>query len=462
MAFLKQIIVTLAVLLLGGFIWLKMDPGAGRSLLALGLPLPGPVRTLVAALSPMSEAEKETAAPRSGASAEGGNAGGGKRGGRGGGGGGPTIVVSDRVSTAVTRNQMRAIGSGEAIRSVTVFPDVTGIIQTVPFKSGDEVAVGARLAILENGTETLAVDRARIGVSAAEEKLARVQRLQQSRTASSVEVGDAARELDNARLDLRGAEIALEKRNIVAPIAGRVGIVSVDTGDLVNNQTVITTIDDRSSLKVIFYTPENFVQELRIGQPISAIPTARPENVYNGHISAIDSRLDEASRTLKTEAAIDNPEDELRPGMSFTMTLNLEGETLLSVDPLSVQWERTGPIVWKIAGEDVAKVPVRIVERNIDRVLVTSQGLKEGDDVVVEGVQAVREGGKVAVQNPRPPAEAVPTASMKGEPQAALQTTPETGGSQFGGRASAAELLPAQRGPGREGGGAAASGAMAK
>lgn len=435
MAFLKQLALTLVVLLVAGGLWLRFDPQASRTLIDSGLPLPDPVKSLIASLAPAGEAEAASpdGKPPAAGKGTGQGGGGGGRGGRG-----STVVVAGKVSTSVTRNQMRAIGTGEAIRSVTVFPDVTGIIRTVPFKSGDEVAVGAVLAVLENDTESLAVDRARIALAAAEEKLVRFQRLQQARTITSVEVGDVGRELDNAKLDLRGAEIALAKRNIVAPIAGRVGIVSVDTGDLVNNQSVITTIDDRSSLKVIFYTPESFVQELRIGQSIQAVPTARPEDVYTGRISAIDSRLDEASRTLKTEAAIDNPKDDLRPGMSFTMTLNLEGETLLSVDPLSVQWERTGPIVWRITGQDVAKTPVRIVERSIDRVLVTSDRLKEGDDVVVEGIQAIREGGKVEVQNPPPPAQAKPPAVPKAVPEASLTpaAAPELG---LGSRADAAE-----------------------
>ena len=57
------------------------------------------------------------------------------------------------------------------------------------------------------------------------------------------------------------------------------------------------------------------------------------------------------------------------------------------------------PIVWRIEGDTAVKLPVRIIERNIDRVLVTSNVLKENDVVVVEGVQALREGGKVEVQN---------------------------------------------------------------
>lgn len=409
MALFKQIIVTLVVVLAGLGAWFALDGRAGSTVLNSGFPLPSGARDLIASLSPppVADTAETGPAPSDGA-----------RGGRGGRGGAQaTLVVAEEVGTSLTRARMRAIGTGEAERSVTVYPDITGIIETVPFKSGDVVAVGDVLAELQNDAEEVAVERARIGVAAAEEKLARFERLESSRTITSVEVTDVTRELETARLDLRAAEVALEKRRILAPIAGRVGIVSVDTGDLVGSQTVITTIDDREQLKVIFYTPETFVPELSIDEAIEAVSTARPEDIYSGRISAIDSRLDEASRTLRTEATIDNPNDELRPGMSFTITLSLEGERLLAVDPLSVQWERNGAIVWKIADAKATKAPVRIVERTIDSVLVTSDVLRENDLVAVEGIQSLREGGTVEVQNaPRTSPGAVPTEEPAAEP----------------------------------------------
>ena len=415
MALFKQLGITLLALLIGGAIWLKLDSRPGAYLLGLGLP--APLKSAVAALKPDEIKEVGTKSRSPGRA--------------GGGGARPTIVSAGKVTTSLTRNQMRAIGTGEAQRSVTVYPDVTGIIETVPFKSGDTVAVGDSLALLEDDVEQLAVDRARIAISAAEEKVVRIGRLQESRAITQVEVTAGGRELDNARLDLRSAEIALRKRKIVAPIAGRVGIVSVDTGDLVSNQTVITTIDDRSQLKVIFYTPEAIVSELEIGGKVEAVSTARPEKIHVGQISAIDSRLDEASRTLRTEATIDNAADELRPGMSFAISLALPGERLLSLDPLSVQWERKGPIVWRIEGDTAVKLPVRIIERNIDRVLVTSNALKEGDVVVVEGVQALREGGKVEIQNaealkqPPVPDELQPQANPAATGEDTLPVPPE-------------------------------------
>ncbi len=394
MAFLKQVIVTILVLLVAAAGVAKLWPSTARAVLNAGVELPEPVRAAIVWVAP----EAGRPAPEVARAT---------RPGRGRGGRGATIVVAGTVTEGKTRTQMKAIGSGEASRSVVVYPDnVTGIIENVAVKSGDSVAAGDVLVTLEHSNEQVALDRARIALDAANDKLERSQRLRRSNAMSAVEVIDALRARDNAALDIRTAEITLNKREILAPFAGRVGIVNVEPGSLVGSQTVIATVDDRSRIKILFYTPENFVPELSIGETIAAVSTAQPGKTYDGQITAIDSRLDEASRTLRTEAMVENPKDELRPGMSFTVALALPGQKYLSVDPLSVVWERNGPIVWKIDDGKVKKAPIKIIERTIDRMLVASNAIAVGDKIVLEGLQAVRDGGPVDIQETRTPPQA--------------------------------------------------------
>jgi RND family efflux transporter MFP subunit len=430
MALLKQVLVTSLVLIVAAAAYLRWDPSAGRTILESDIALPGFVRTAILTVAP--EAGEPAAVDTAGAA-------GGGFGRRGGGG---SVVVADPVAIGVTRTAMRSIGTGEAARSVVVYPDnTTGIIDEVQVQSGDKVEAGAILARLERANEEVAVARAQLGLEAAEDKLRRFQRLQDSNTITAVEVTDVARERDNARLDLQSAQIALGKRDIRAPIAGRIGIVSADRGDLVGTSTEIATIDDRSQLKVVFFTPESFVQDLEIGAPVEAVSTARPARIHEGRIVAIDSRLDEASRTLRTEALIENADDQLRPGMSFSVSLSLEGETFLSVDPIAVVWERNGPIVWKIVDDKAVKAPIRIVERNIDRVLVASDDLRQGDLVVVEGLQTVRDGGPVEIQRVRDvPAGAATVPSAEGVSLETPIGREASGAPDLVGRAAAARL----------------------
>ncbi|WP_185983562.1 efflux RND transporter periplasmic adaptor subunit [Aureimonas mangrovi] len=389
MALVKQFAVAVLVLLVAGAAWLRLDPAPGQYLLSDDSPLPGFLRPVVAAVA-TSETARIGATPRRDQSQA------------------AQLVTVDPARADVTRDRLQAIGTGEARRTVAIYPDATGIITSVAFRPGEEVEEGEILATLENDAQILAVDRARIALQAARDQAQRFEALASSVTA--VQVADARRAVDTANLDLRAAEIELGKRTITAPIAGRVGLSPLEVGALVGSQTLIATIDDREQLKVVFNAPEAFVSEIAVGDSLSATPTARTGRVYDGQISALDSRIDEASRTLRTEALIDNSADDLRPGMSFTVDIGFAGNAYVSVLPLAIQWERSGSFVWVVTDGTVSKAPVQIIERNVERVLVASDVLAAGDAVVVEGTQQLREGQ--AVRTPESvdaPPEDVPT-----------------------------------------------------
>ncbi|WP_182085425.1 efflux RND transporter periplasmic adaptor subunit [Aureimonas sp. ME7] len=381
MAVLRQIGVTVLVLLAAGALWIHLSHMPGRYLLA-DERLPASLRPAVSWLSPADDE------PKVGATRTGG------RGGRE-----APLVAVQQVEEQVTRDRLRAIGSGEAFRTVALRPDASGILTSLDFRSGDAVEAGATLATLRNDAEQIAVDRARISLAAAEEQLKRYETLVSAGSSiTSVQLEDVRRVRDAARLDLRSAEVALDKRRITAPISGHVGINDLDIGALIDSSTLIATVDDRSKLRILFDAPEAFASQLAIGHPLTATPSTRSGETYPGTVTALDSRLDQASRTLRVEATIENVGDRLRPGMSFSLDIGFEGQPFLAVNPLAVQWQRSGPFVWVVEGTTTAKAPISIIERNVDSVLVASDTLRRGDTVVTEGVQLLREGGTVRMR----------------------------------------------------------------
>ena len=419
MAVLKQIAVMLIGLAVAGLVWLHFADAPGRFLLARG-DLPPFVRAAVSRISPADDPAKVGA-----------TSGRGKRDADN-----AVLVVADTAVPAVTRSRLRAIGTGEAERTVAVYPEATGIVSGVNFRSGDAVEAGSVLAALQSDSERVEVDRARLALAAAQRQQKRYEALSSASSVTSAQVDEARRAADAAALDVQAAEIALAKRNIVAPISGRVGLVAIENGALVSNGTLIATVDDRSRLRVRFNAPEAFVPELAVGHKVMATPTTRSGRTFDGVISAIDSRLDAASRTLLTEALIDNADDQLRPGMSFNVEVEFPGESFLSVDPLAVQWERAGAFVWVLRADKPEKATVSIVERNVDRVLVASDTLKEGDRVVTEGAQQVREGTTLRVQEPT----AVPAAPAAPDGNAAPTAALARPADAISGTAVAAEL----------------------
>jgi RND family efflux transporter MFP subunit len=368
----KQLLIGTGVIAAGVLLWGRFVPGANGMLEAAGLP-----GKLVAAIAPAGEDKAD---------------GGQKAGGRRGFGNGPTLVATKPVAMAVVNDRLNAIGDGEAIRTVTVTPYATGNLTDVLVQSGERVEQGQVIARLDSEEQKIAADQARVARDSAEQKLKRVQNLRSS--TSLAELQDAETAVKASELALRNAELALSRRDITAPYGGVVGIISVNPGDYVTTSTAIARIDDRSEILVDFWVPERFATSVRVGGEVSATAVARPGETFSGTVQAIDNRIEQESRTLRVRARIANPEDVLRAGMSFQVTMRFAGDLYPSVDPLSVQWSADGSYIWRVKGDKVERVPVHIVQRNPDMVLVKAE-LAEGDQVVTEGVQTLRPGGAV-------------------------------------------------------------------
>lgn len=376
MAILKQGLVALVVLAATAALWIAYVPAARPLLARLGvIEAPG------------------AAAP----------AGQGRRGGQR--GGGPVAVLVQPVGQALLNDTARAIGDGRAVRSVAVRPQVSGQIAVVNVGSGAHVAKGEVLAELEDEGQKIALEKARLMLLDAQETLARQLKLGVSGATASSRIQEARLALRTAELARRQAEFDLSQRKILAPIAGWVGLTSIQPGAQVTPATTIVEIDDRSVLLVDFRLPERFVGQLRPGLGLTATPLARIGTELTGRIRAIDNRVDPASRTIRLEAELANPEDRLRAGMAFAIRIALPGDPVPSVPPLAVQWADAGPYVWILREGRARRTGVRILQRNAEAVLVKGD-LAPGDQVVTEGVQMLRPGAEVAVAAPDAQADA--------------------------------------------------------
>lgn len=303
-------------------------------------------------------------------------------------------VVTEAVMPAVSLETVRTVGTGDARRSVVVYPSTSGEVVEVMFAAGDRVAAGDPLVALDAEAEMLATELARIRVTEAEATLARYERLAPTRSIPESELDAARTALDAARTGLASAELALRRRTVRAPFDGVMGLPEVDVGDVVSTTVPLGTIDDRSAILVEFAVPERYAAFVTTGLAIRATTPSVPGARFEGTVTAIDSRIDPATRTLTVRAEIPNDEDRLRPGMSFAVALSFEGGHYPSVPEMAIQWDRNGSYVWRIVEGTAERVPVTIVQRSGGRVLVEGD-LTEADRVVVEGVQRVRAGGPV-------------------------------------------------------------------
>ena len=373
MAFWKQALVSLLVLAAAALAWARFYPGAPAVLARWGIELPA----LIAGDAPSPAAQQNAGGERRDQAQQ-------------------QPVIASTVTRETINDRLSAIGTGRARQSVVVTPYASGRLTEFLVASGATVKAGDVIAKLDSDAETIAVDRARFALDDATARQERVKTLRATNTATNVQVTEAALAVDNARLALRDAELSLERRSITAPIDGIVGILPVTAGNYVSTTTEVARIDDRADILVDFWVPERYAAIIDVGQALKASSVARPAEVYSGTIAALDNRVDSESRTLQVQARIQNPDDKLRAGMSFQVTMEFPGDECPAVDPLAVQWGSGGAFVWLVRDGKAARTDVRIIQRNTDTVLVDAP-IVPGDIVVTEGVHAVRDGAPVTI-----------------------------------------------------------------
>lgn len=376
---LRQILVSLVIVAACALGWLYWAPDAPRTLARAGIVLP---------FGPSTEAAAAAPGP-----------GGGRppQGGRGGGGGGRVAnVITTPVTFAVINDTLTAIGEGTPVRSVTITTAAAGELVEIAVRAGEVVEGGALIARFDDAAERIEHAGAELAVADAQATLQRTQSLASGSLVATTALSAAQLAADNAELALRNAQVALDRRRVTSPIAGTVGLIRVSAGNYVPAQTTITTIDDTSSILLDFWVPERYAAQLTPGMAVGVSAIALPGERFTGDVTAVDNRIDPASRTLQIQAEIPNPDGQLRAGMSLTATMNFPGEQYAVVNPLAILWSAEGSYVWKYQGGVATRVMAEIVQRNSDGVLVRAD-LQADDAIITEGILQLREGARVTL-----------------------------------------------------------------
>jgi membrane fusion protein, multidrug efflux system len=306
-------------------------------------------------------------------------------------------VVVEPLQLSTARTRVEAVGTSRAVQSIAVHPATSGEVVAVNFEPGQPVAQGDVLVALDQRDEKLAVELAEVRLKDAQRLYERYERTGDTGAVTPSTLDAARTAVEAARIELDRAKIALDYRTIEAPFSGYVGITDVDPGDRVNPDTMITTLDDRSALLVSFEVPEVLVGDLEVGDEVEVQTWQDRGPQAYGVVVDIGSRIDPVTRTFVARAWVENEADRLRPGMSFRVAMNLEGTPYPVIAETGVQWGADGAYVWSVVERRAHRVPVTIIQRQQGRILVDAE-LSEGDLIVIEGVQRVRDGVEVSYE----------------------------------------------------------------
>ncbi|HET8816512.1 MAG TPA: efflux RND transporter periplasmic adaptor subunit [Pseudidiomarina sp.] len=306
------------------------------------------------------------------------------------------LVITQPVGFERTSTRVDVVGYAQAVRSVELYPAVSDEVLAVNFESGQMVASGDVLVQLDDRQQQIELQRAKIQLADAQRTVERLRTSREQGAIPQSQLDDAITNRDLLEVAVREAEIQIEDRKVRAPFDGIVGLTEVEPGDRVTTQTMITTLDQRDKLYVRFDAPEVALPLLRQEPTLTVRPWNDQSAAYEAQLVDVDSRIDNQTRTISVRAVMDNIDDKFRPGMSFRVNLMIQGDSYAVIPEAALMWAAEGAYVWLNRDGRAFRVNVQIKQRLQGRILVSGE-IQLGDELVVEGVQQLRQGQNLEV-----------------------------------------------------------------
>jgi membrane fusion protein (multidrug efflux system) len=301
-------------------------------------------------------------------------------------------VTSDRISF-----ELEALGTTRANESVDITAKVVNQVTAVRFAEGQQVTRGQVLVELDAAQVRADLAAAEAALAESRSQYQRSRELYTTRVLSDqqIEQIEATYKGNEARVASARARVA--DTVIRAPFAGRVGLRKISVGSLISPGTVITTLDDTSTVKLDFTIPETFLSAVQPGLAIKAHSVAYPDTPFEGKVSSIDSRVDPSTRSVTVRALLPNPQGLLKPGMFLTVRLSRGAIDAVLVPEQALVPEQGNMFVYVVKDGVAAKRELRLGQRRVGDVQVL-EGLAAGELVVTEGTQKLRDGAAVTLQ----------------------------------------------------------------
>lgn len=326
------------------------------------------------------------------------------------------VATAERQSFPV---ELDALGTVTPIANAVVRAQVSGVLQQVLFAEGQVVKRGQLLAVIDprpfenalmQARGQLQRDEAQLEVARVNERRYRQLLAQDSIALQEVDAQVAlVKQLEGTvnidRAAVRTAELNLDFSRIAAPIAGRIGLRSVDAGNLVgpSDTNGIVSITQVDPIDVVFAVPQDAVPELKAalagGKPmaVTAWDRTRSTQLASGRFLALDNLVDTQTGTVRAKARFENAQTLLFPNQFVNVRLKLrtvDGATAVPVS--AVRNGGNGPFVYVLNPAE-STVTLRSVKRGLsgaDKTQILA-GVEPGEQVITEGADRLTDGAKV-------------------------------------------------------------------
>ena len=321
----------------------------------------------------------------------------------------PQTVSSTTATSSDWQPKIDAVGSLRAVRGADLSLEVPGVVEEITFNSGDEVQEGQLLLRLRNADEVARLKSLEATAQLAQITYDRDVKQLKAQAISQAIVDNDEASLRNAKAQVDTQKAIVDKKYLRAPFTGKLGLRQIDLGQFLSAGTVIATLQALDPIFVDFLLPQQSVAKLSTGQAVKVKVDAFPNRVFEGKITAINPKIETASRNIQVRATLPNDDQKLLPGMFATVELETgAAERLVTLPQTAVVYNPYGSVVYMV--DDKGKGPdgkPQLTARQVfvttgatrgDQVAIT-KGVSEGDTVVTSGQLKLRNGAPLAIDN---------------------------------------------------------------
>ena len=331
----------------------------------------------------------------------------------------PQTVSAAKAGYSQWQPQVEAVGSLRALNGADLSLEVSGVVDSIAFKSGDDVKQGDLLLRLRSEDDIAKLQSLQAVADLNQITYDRDEKQLKLQAVSQAPIDTDVANLKNAKAQVAQQQAILDKKTLLAPFAGHLGIRAVDLGQYLSAGTTIVTLQALDPVFMDFFVPQQAVDQIRIGQSVAVKVDAYKDQTFPGEISALNPRVDASSRNVQIRATLKNPDHKLLPGMYATVDIATNApQHLVTLPQTAITYNPYGDTVFIIdsKGTDANGKPQQVVRQTFvttgatrgDQVAVL-KGVNEGDMVVTSGQLKLHNGSVVLIDNSvTPTAEAAP------------------------------------------------------
>jgi len=315
----------------------------------------------------------------------------------------PVTVSAADAQTQTWPNTLTAVGSLASHRGITVKTELEGLVGEVVAQSGAVVAQGDLLVVLDTASEEAQLSGLEAQAKLAEINLTRARDLRTNGTNTPSDLDAAEAASTQTKAAVTQLRVTLAKKHIVAPFAGRLGIVKVYPGQFLSKGDALVVLESIDPIHVDFSQPQQELSRLAVDQEVQLKVDAYPARVFTAKITAISPRVSDATRSLDIRATLANSDEALRPGMYAHVEVVLPPtENALVLPGTAVVHNPYGETVYVIENGVAKQRFIKTGPQRGDLIMVVD-GLKAGDQVVTGGQIKLRNGSAVRIDNSAAP-----------------------------------------------------------